>query len=247
MALLAATTTWLADGLSGQVHATPPAWAYWHARAMVLGWSILLPTGMLIARFFKVMPRQAWPRVVDNPIWWRCHLSLQTAGVLLMSVGAALAYGRGADATAIARWHHAAGWALVATGWMQVVAGLVRGSKGGPTASALRGDHYDMTRRRVAFERLHKAAGWAALPVVVATTAAGLVMLDAPRWMALLIAGWWLAFAAAAAALQSAGRCLDTYQAIWGTDPRHPGNARRPIGWRIRQIGPDPERGDAGS
>ena len=244
MTVLADMSAWLATGLSGRGHATPPAWAYWHARAMVVAWSLLLPSGMLVARFLKVTPRQAWPRVLDNPLWWRCHLSLQTAGVALMSLGAALAYGRGADATAIARWHHGAGWGLVGVGWLQVVAGLLRGSKGGPTSIAPRGDHYDMTLRRVAFERLHKAAGWAALPVVVATTAAGLVMLDAPRWMALLIAAWWVVFAAAFAALQRAGLCVDTYQAIWGTDPRHPGQARRPIGWRVRRHAHEPSRGE---
>lgn len=246
MATIVTVAAWLAEGLSGRDHGLPPSWAFWHARAMVLAWSVLLPVGMLVARFFKVTPRQAWPRVLDNPAWWRCHLSLQTAGVLLMTLGAAAAYGRGADATALARWHHGAGWTLVATGWVQVLAGLVRGSKGGPTAATLRGDHYDMTRRRIAFEVVHKTLGWAALPVVVATTAAGLVMLDAPRWMAVLIAGWWITVAAAFVALQRAGRCVDTYQALWGTDPRHPGNARRPIGWGIRRHPAPGHAPDAG-
>jgi hypothetical protein len=33
--------------------------------------------------------------------------------------------------------------------------------------------------------------------------------------------------------LQRAGRCIDTYQAIWGLDPDLPGNRRRPIGFGI--------------
>ena len=30
----------------------------WHARLMVLGWGILAPLAVIIARFFKVMPGQ---------------------------------------------------------------------------------------------------------------------------------------------------------------------------------------------
>ena len=233
MAFFDAVSTWLSTGLSGHQHVTPPAWAYWHARLMVVGWSVLIPLGMVIARFFKIWPGQRWPEVLDNPTWWRLHVSLQSLGVATMSLGVLLAFGRGAAGSGLALWHHRAGWALLAVGWTQVLAGLFRGSKGGPGTERLRGDHYDMTRRRLAFEYLHKSLGWAAMPVVVATTAAGLVMLDAPRWMALLIGGWWATLAVACVVLQAAGRCLDTYQAIWGPAPEHPGNARDPIGWRV--------------
>ena len=238
MAFIAAASDWLTTSLAGHVHDAPPAWAYWHARLMVVGWSILIPLGMLAARFFKIWPGQRWPEILDHPAWWRLHVSLQSAGVAVMSLGALLAFGRGAGGTGLALWHHRAGWALVCVGWAQVAAGLFRGSKGGPGAAALRGDHYDMTLRRRAFEYGHKSLGWAALPVVVGTTAVGLAMLDAPRWMALLIGGWWLAIALAFALLQASGRCLDTYQAIWGPAPEHPGNARRPIGWRVGRRPP---------
>lgn len=233
MASIEASWDWLTTSLAGHVHAAPPAWAYWHARLMVVGWSILIPLGMVVARFFKVWPGQRWPAVLDSPTWWRLHVVLQSLGVVVMSLGVLLAWGRGVEGSTLALWHHRAGWVLIAVGWLQVAGGVLRGSKGGPTAADLRGDHYDMTRRRLAFEVVHKTLGWTALPVVVGTTAAGLVMLDAPRWMAVLIGGWWLALAAAFAVLQASGRCLDTYQAIWGPDPRHPGNTRKPVGWRV--------------
>ena len=234
--------TWLAQGLSGSEHSAPSAWAYWHARLMVVGWSVLIPLGMVIARFFKVWPGQRWPEVLDNPRWWRSHVYLQCLGVAVMTVGLLVAYGRGGEGSSLAVWHQRAGWALVCVGWMQVAAGVLRGSKGGPGDARLRGDHYDMTRRRVAFEYLHKFLGWAALPVVVGTTAAGLVMLDAPRWMAVVIGGWWATLAVAFAVLQASGRCIDTYQAIWGSDPEHPGNARKPIGWRVARRPHFPDR-----
>ena len=56
---------WLATPLSGAAHHALKPWLYWHARSMVLGWSVLLPLGILIARFFKIIPGQDWPRVLD--------------------------------------------------------------------------------------------------------------------------------------------------------------------------------------
>ena len=32
-------------------------------------WAVLLPLGALLARYFKVMPGQRWPDVLDNPRW----------------------------------------------------------------------------------------------------------------------------------------------------------------------------------
>lgn len=202
---------------------------------MVLGWGLLLPLGALVARFFKVLPRQPWPQVLDNKAWWHAHRALQWAGIAAMSLGAALAWQQGAGSTPLARLHGWAGWALVAAGWLQIAGGFARGSKGGPTAARLRGDHYDMTPHRLAFERLHKALGWAGLGAAVAVIALGLLLADAPRWMALALVAWWLALAAAFIHWQRRGRCIDTYQAIWGPDPQHPGNRIAPIGWGVRR------------
>jgi hypothetical protein len=66
----------------------------------------------------------------------------------------------------------------------------------------------------------------------------GLHVADAPRWMALALLAWWLLLAALAAHWQRTGRCIDTYQAIWGPDPQHPGNRVPPIGWGVRRPQP---------
>lgn len=226
---------WLATPWSGATTHQIAPWLSWHARCMVLAWGLLLPLGVLLARFFKVAPGQDWPRQRDNPLWWHGHRSLQWAGVLAMSVGAALAWGQAGGATPAARLHAWAGWCLVALGWLQILGSQLRGSKGGPTDAQLHGDHYDMTPRRLAFERWHKGLGWAALLVSVLVVVLGLRLADAPRWMPLSLGLWWLALAACFATLQRAGRCIDTYQAIWGPDPAHPGNRRRPIGWGVRR------------
>jgi hypothetical protein len=226
---------WWTLPLSGAAHHHIEPWAYWHARTMVLAWGVLLPLGALVARYFKVTPSQHWPEQLDNKTWWHAHRALQWTGIGLMSIGAALAWDQGQGASVAARLHGWMGWALVLLGWLQIAAGLGRGSKGGPTDVQPHGDHYDMTPHRVRFERLHKGLGWATLLAAVFVTVLGLHVADAPRWMAAALSAWWLMLGAAAWRWQRQGRCLDTYQAIWGPDPRHPGNRVKPIGWGVRR------------
>lgn len=224
---------WLLTPLSGASDHSIAPWAAWHARAMVLAWAVLLPLGVMAARFFKTTPR--WPQQLDSKPWWLAHRSLQYSGVTLMTLGVALAWNQGMAATDLARLHAWGGWAVCSLGWMQLAGGLLRGSKGGPTDIRMRGDHYDMSPWRVAFERTHKSLGWLAVLAALAVITMGLTLADAPRWMALAIAAWWLFLVAAFVRLQLGGRCIDTYQAIWGPDPRHPGNRRQPIGWGVRR------------
>ena len=116
-----------------------------------------------------------------------------------------------------------------------MLGGWLRGSKGGPTDPQLRGDHFDMTPRRIAFERAHKTLGYAALAAAAAAIGLGLFVSDAPRWMPAVLGVFWAALAVAVVRPQREGRCVDTYQAIWGPDPRLPGNGRAPIGVGIRR------------
>lgn len=229
---------WLCAPLSGAAdhHIAQPL--AWHARLMVLSWGVLLPLGGLAARFFKITPHQSWPYELDNKAWWHAHRVLQIGGVVLMSLGTALAVWASQDSNNLVLLvHQWLGWSLVAAGWVQVLGGWFRGSKGGPQDINLRGDHYDMTPRRVAFERVHKGLGWIALLLVIPTTGLGLYGVDAPRWMALVLPLWWTVLLVLFVRWQRQGRCWDTYQAIWGPDPRHPGNRLKPIGWGVRRVG----------
>ena len=227
---------WLLLPISGAPDHRIASWAAWHGRLMVLAWAILLPIGVMAARFFKVLPGQDWPRRLDHQAWWHAHRLLQALGVVTMSVGIALAWGHAAGASAWARWHGWLGWTLLACGWLQVVGGLLRGSKGGPTDVRLRGDHYDMSRRRRYFEWLHKLVGYTALLLAVGNIALGLAVADAPRWMWLCIGAWWAAWSVAFCSLQRAGRCIDTYQAIWGPGLEHPGNHVPVIGRGVQRY-----------
>lgn len=228
-------TSWLLMPLSGALENNIQPWAYWHARCMVLGWGILIPVGVLLTRYFKITSEQKWPSELDNKVWWHGHLALQWLAMLTVSLGVVLAWGHSQYDSDASRLHAWGGWTLLAIGWGQIASGLSRGSKGGPTDPLLRGDHYDMTRRRIWFERIHKFLGWLAVLMAIVLILMGLSVVDAPRWMPVILILWWLALGFAAWFWQKQGRCTDTYQAIWGPDPQHPGNALPPIGWGVRR------------
>ncbi len=212
-----------------------PGSVYWHGRLMVLAWGVLLPLGALIARFYKITPAQNWPQQLDNKWWWYSHQAFQYLGLVVMSLGLWLVWGMAGGATPAARVHANLGWILFWAGWLQLLGALLRGTTGGPAYNNIRGDHYDMTPKRLLFERLHKSTGWVALLLSIAAIVLGLVTADAPRWMLLALIIWWVVLTGAFVRLQKAGRCVDTYQAIWGPDPRHPGNSLKPIGIGIKR------------
>jgi hypothetical protein len=58
---------WLLTPLSGSSEHFITTSIAWHGRLMVLGMGILTPPIIIVARFFKVTPRQNWPRELDNP------------------------------------------------------------------------------------------------------------------------------------------------------------------------------------
>ena len=228
--------TWLMLPLSGSANHELSFWVSWHGRIMVLCWGVLLPLGILAARFFKVMPSQNWPTQLDNKVWWKAHLHGQSAAIALTLVGVVLIWNSAGGATLLARWHGYLGWVVTVLGALQAAAGFARGSKGGPLEPTIRGDHYDMTPYRSAFEKTHKSLGYAALLLALVTVFLGLVVADAPRWMLLAISLWWLLLTVFFVVLQRQGRSIDTYQAIWGPDAVHPGNRITPIGWGIRRY-----------
>ena len=157
-----------------------------------------------------------------------------------MTVGLVLVWSYPGQSS-VAVWLHALlGWTVLVAGWLQMLGGIARGSKGGPTDAQMRGDHYDMTAWRRAFEHIHKRLGWAAIVVAAPTTVIGLAITDAPRWMLVVLVLWWLGLALLAFALQRRGLCIDTYQAIWGTDPSMPGLQQPATGWGVKRHSKSP-------
>ena len=210
----------------------------WHGRLMVLAWGVLAPLSVLVARYFKIMPGQDWPRQLDNATWWFSHWVGQSMVVILTVIGVGLVFSQFPPSSNI---HGMLGYGLLACGLLQILLGIFRGSKGGPTSpgpdGTLHGDHYDMTPRRLIFEHSHKTLGYAALVLSFIVTLYGLWMANAPRAFFLLISGWWLLLVGVFLLLQRRGLAVDTYQAIWGPDIVHPGNRRPPTGWWMSRPG----------
>lgn len=210
----------------------------WHARLMTLAWAILVPCGILAARFLKLWPGQNWPERLDHPGWWHLHRACQYLAGALTLAGLALILARSQTGGALSL-HILLGWSVIALASLQFASAWLRGSKGGPTAPASdgswRGDHYDMTPRRVVFEYVHKFGGYGVALVAASALLSGLWQANAPRWMWLVILCWWLVCLALFVHFQRRGCAFDTYQAHWGTDPIHPGNVRPPIGFGIRR------------
>ena len=233
---------WLLSPIdAGRAHEV--SWAVsWHARTMVLGWGILAPLAVLIARFFKVLPGQDWPRELDNQVWWRSHWKGQAVVFVLSFMGLGLVWP--IDWAAM-NGHSRAGVLVLLGMCVQVGLGVMRGSKGGPAAAgrggSVRGHHYDMTRWRRLFEALHKTVGYAVLALAVATIMMGLWASNGPVWMWLVLGLWWLALGTAFFVMQSRGMAIDTYQAIWGPGLEHPGNRRPSAGWGMRRPGDSKE------
>ena len=210
----------------------------WHGRMMVLAWGFLFPLGIFAARFLKIMPGQDWPRALDSKLWWHGHRSLQYAGGVAMAIALFLILVRSEGAEG-GGTHRAIGWMVVGLVAAQFLSAWLRGTKGGPTAPApdgsWSGDHYDMTPRRILFERFHKTTGYLLILLATAAILEGLWVANAPAWMWIALAAWWGVLILAFAWLQRRGFAVDTYQAIWGPDTRHPGNGMKPIGWGIRR------------
>jgi len=196
----------------------------WHGRIMVLAWGVLAPLAIIATRFLKILPWQDWPNELDNQFWWRCHWMGQGLTVLLTVVGVGLILGT----SEYHSWHSVFGYTILAMAGVQVLLGISRGSKGGPTDlgadGSLRGDHYDMTRWRVLFERLHKTLGYFLLAIAALSLLTGMWMSNAPRWMWICLFQWWACLWIVAMILQRRGWAVGTYRAIWGPSPQHPGN-----------------------
>ena len=222
MALIAGAGALLAAGLGfAAAGAFSPAHAL-HAGLMIYAWGVLLPVGGIVARYFKVTRDQDFPRETDNRFWWTWHRLLQSAGMVLATLGALAVHATGNSG--FASWHSRIGAAVLLLGWLQVAAALLRGTMGGPTDATLRGDHYDMTRRRLVFEALHKTTGWITLGLAGAALVSGAVFTDAPDWVMIALGALIGAHLLAIFRYAHAGRWVDTYSAIWG----HPAPARQP-------------------
>jgi hypothetical protein len=234
--------------ISGATEHFVDPWVSLHGRLMVLAWGIFLPVAIILARFYKVTPRQDWPRELDNPFWFRSHRTVSYSVTLIMTLAAGVALLAQPSEVPGRSFHILAGWTVFVLGWLQTLGSHLRGTMGGPVIGWPRkprpreqwpGDHYDMTRQRVLFEWIHKILGYLLVVLAIVSLLTGLAVADALVWMWLVLAAWWLACAGAFVVFQRQGRCIDTYQSIWGLSSELIGNRMKPIGWGVRTYTED--------
>ena len=239
--------TWLNTPISGAMTHVVDMSSAWHARLMVLAWLVIMPLIVIIARFYKVTPKQPWPEVVGNPFWFIAHRMGGRAIPIVVVIAMLLILWRNDWTIDLTKPHAVLGWLTLILLAIQIIGASFRGTHGGPVEpltgrsrpeNEWPGDHYLMTRRRVIFEYIHKYCGYVLIIAAIITLAFGLQEADAPRWMWLASLAITLFWFAVVVRLQSAGRCMDSYQATWGPDPSLPGAGRAPIGIGIRKVNP---------
>src|SRR5208282_6169381 len=216
----------------------------WHGYFMVLAWAVLMPAGFVVSRFYKITPGQDWPRC-SNPFWFNNHRRLGYAIGIVTAIAMACILWDDGTLILWQSYHAMTGWMLIALASFQIFGSLFRGTHGGPfdpvtgqpvPPEQWPGDHFYLTRRRIFFEYSHKIVGYVLVPLTVWQIVSGLQDVGAPRWMWVTSGLWTLIVVATFVKLQLAGKCIDTYQAIWGLDETLPGYRRKPIGWGITRL-----------
>jgi hypothetical protein len=227
--------SWLSDPLSISIRRQEPLLFGIHGWVNLFAIGFALPVGIVVARYFKITQRQDWPKEVDSKLWWRGHLLLSYLGVaLIIGAQAPIAkFSHLLDLRELSQLrvhqlaHLASGWLFLFMGVFLVLTGWLRGTKGGPTDKQIRGDHYDLTERRLLFESVHKKVGYFLLALSFLVAVTGFYVAALPRWSFAVFIAWWVLLLLLCLRYELGGRQIPTYQATWGLKPEHPGNRRR--------------------
>lgn len=220
----------------------------WHAMLMGLAAGVLVPVTVLAARYWKIVPGQDWPRVLNHRGWQIVHTVCGVGAVLCLFVGAYMAFNGMSLDVHLIHPHAWAGWSVISLVVLLLINIALRGSIGGPGRKQARtlvhlhdvpGDHYDMTRRRRIFERLHRLLGYLLVLALAITLLSGFWHANAPRWLWALTLSWWLTLAIVASRWERQGRAVDGYQARWGPGMNHPGNRIPRVSGGLRRYTED--------
>lgn len=224
----------------------------WHGVLMSLGGGVLVPVTVLAARYWKIVPGQDWPRVLNHRAWQWVHMLAGAGAVLCLTAGAYLAfYGMSLNGRHLAHPHAWAGWGVILLLIFLLANVAARGSTGGPGKKQERtlvhfhdvpGDHYDMTARRRFFEHVHRLLGYGLMLLVAGTILSGFWFVNVPRGLAVGMGFWWLLVLVLALRWELQGRAVDGYQARWGPGMGHPGNRIPVVGWGLRRYTEDEYR-----
>jgi len=130
---------------------TPASFRNWrliHGSFMLTGWGLLLPNGMLVARYFKLHPE-------SNSAWFKFHRICQPLGLVVSTIGWIIALAnfdvfQDKDTRFI---HGLVGSLVMALGWLQPLNAYFRPHL--PSSP-----DQEKTTIRIAWEHYHRGAGW---------------------------------------------------------------------------------------
>ncbi|KAG0540535.1 hypothetical protein BDA96_03G417700 [Sorghum bicolor] len=111
----------------------------WHGAMAGLGWGVLMPVGVALARYFRR----------HDPFWFYAHVSVQGVGFVLGAVGVAAGFKLRDDVPG-ADSHQALGVAVLVFGCLQVLAFLARPDKGSKVRRYWNWYHHYVGRAAVA-------------------------------------------------------------------------------------------------
>lgn len=138
-----------------------------HGALMLIGWGWLLPSGVVVAKFFRHRP---------NGLWFQIHRALQTIGLLCTIAGFVIAI-RNFDVFQakgeISYQHGVMGATTMALGMFQPINALLR-----PHANE---EGQEQNSLRTAWEILHKGIGYGTILLAVATIGVGTTLLPKPN------------------------------------------------------------------
>lgn len=134
-----------------------------HGSLMLIGWGWLIPSGTIIAKFFKV----------ENPMWLRIHQSCQILGLLLSISGLVIAlinFDSFGQKGLTAYYHAIIGITVMTLGTAQAIVAAQR-----PRLPEAYGE--EKSTARIIWEYSHKVLGWTSLPLAFITIGLGTTLL----------------------------------------------------------------------
>ncbi|KAF3329423.1 putative ferric-chelate reductase 1 [Carex littledalei] len=158
--------------------------ARWHGFLVALGWGILMPVGIMMARYFKKY----------DPFWFYAHISIQGAGFVLGLVGIIIGFSLNDDGVDNIDVHKAIGIIILVFGALQIKAFFIRPVKTSKIRRYWNWYHHNIGRAAVILSIVNifigldiasESTGWSVgYGIFLALWGLSCIFLEVKLWMA---------------------------------------------------------------